>query len=72
MTAEHDGHVIATARYSSQAAAEGQGAWTVSGLPRRLFNRNQAITAVVLGERLATGHGDGDPFVIGWREKLGL
>jgi hypothetical protein len=40
--------------------------------PRRLFNRNQAITAMVLAERLAAGFGDNDLFVIGWREELGL
>jgi hypothetical protein len=51
MTAEYDGRVIATARYNSHTAADGQGAWIVSGLPRRLFDRNQAITAVVLAER---------------------
>jgi len=34
--------------------------------------RNQAITAMVLAERLAAGYGDDDPFVIGWREELGL
>ena len=72
MTAEYGGRVIATARYSSDAAADGQGAWIVSGLPRRLFNRNQAITAMVLAERLAAGFGDDDLFVIGWREELGL
>ena len=72
MTAEFRGRVIATARYSSQAAADGQGAWMVSGLPRRLFSRDQAITAMVLVERLAAGYGDDDPFVIGWREELGL
>ena len=72
MTAEHDGRVIAIARYSSAAAADGQGAWIVSGLPRRLFRRNQAITAMVLAGRLAAGHGDDDLFVIGWREELGL
>ena len=44
----------------------------MSGLPRRLFNRNQAITAMVLAERLAVGYGDDDLFVIGWREELGL
>ena len=71
MTAEYDGHVVATARYSSHTAA-GQGAWIVSGLPRRLFNRNQAITAMVLAERLAAGFGDDDLFVVGWREELGL
>ena len=72
MTAEFNGRVIATARHDSDAAAGGQGAWIVSGLPRRLFNRNQAITAMVLAERLAAGYGDDDLFVIGWREELGL
>ena len=56
MTAEHDGRVIATARYSSHAAADGQGAWVVSDWPGRLFSRNKAITAMVLAERLATGY----------------
>ena len=37
MSAEYDGRVIATAQYSSHEAADGQGAWIVSGLPRRLF-----------------------------------
>jgi hypothetical protein len=72
MTAEFDGRVVATARYSLHAAADGQDAWIVSGLPRRLFTRNQAITAMVLAERLAASYGDDDPFVIGWREELGL
>jgi hypothetical protein len=64
---------MATTRYSAHAAADGQGAWIVSGLPRRLFTRNQAITAtVLLAERLAAGYGDDDLFVIGWREELGL
>jgi len=35
MIAEFGGRVIATVRYSPHAAAEGQGAWAVSGLPRR-------------------------------------
>jgi len=72
MTAEHDGRVVATARYSSHAAADGQGGWIVSGLPRRLFTRNQAITAMLLAERLAAGYGDDDLFIVGWREELGL
>ncbi len=72
MSAEDHGRVIATARYSKHAAADGQGGWIVSGWPGRLFSRTQAITAMVLAERLATGHGDDDPFVIGWREELGL
>ena len=28
--------------------------------------------AMVLAERLAAGYGDDDPFVVGWREELGL
>jgi hypothetical protein len=71
MTAEFGGRVIATARYSLHAA-DGQGAWVVSDFPSRLFTRNQAITAMVLAERLAAGYSDDDPFVIGWREELGL
>ena len=72
MSAEHNGRVIATARYSEHAAADGHGMWIVSGRPGRLFTRNQAITAMVLAERLAAGYGDDDLFVIGWREELGL
>jgi hypothetical protein len=72
MTAEYDGRVIGTARYSAHAAADGQGAWVVSGWPGCLFTRNQAITAMVLAERVAAGHGEDDLFVIGWREELGL
>jgi hypothetical protein len=71
MTAEYDGRVIATARYNAHAAADGQGAWVVSDYPSRLFTRNQAITAMVLAERLAARYGDDDVFVIGWREELG-
>ena len=72
MTAEYDGRVIATARYSSHAAADGQRRVDRVWPPSRLFTRNQAITAMVLAERLAAGYGDDDPFVIGWREELGL
>jgi hypothetical protein len=72
MTAGFGGRVVATARYSPHAAADGQGAWIVSSLPLRLFNRDQAITAMVLAERIAAGFGDDDLFVVGWREELGL
>ena len=72
MTAEYGGRMIATARYRSDAAANGRDAWVVSGNPRRLFSRDQAITAMVLAERLAAGYGNDDLFVIGWREELGL
>ena len=72
MTAGFGGRVVATARYSPGAAADGRGGWVVSGLPRRLFSRDQAITAIVLAERLAAGYSDDDLFFIGWREELGL
>ena len=47
MTAEYDGRVVATARYSAGVPADGQGAWLVSGLSHCLFDRNQAITVMV-------------------------
>ena len=71
MSLEIDGRIIATAKFSEHIAADGQGAWIVSSYPGRLFTRNQAITAMVLAERLAAGYGDDDPFVLGWREKPG-
>jgi hypothetical protein len=71
MSLEIDGRVIATAELHSHAAADGRGAWIVPAYPGRLFTRNQAITAMVLAERLAAGYGDNDLFVIGWREELG-
>ena len=72
MALEIGGQVIATAEFREHAAADGHGAWIVSYCPGRLFTRNQAITAMVLAERLAAGYGDDDPFVIGWREELDL
>jgi hypothetical protein len=45
MTAEYGGRIIATARLSPDAAAAG-GARVVSGLPRRLVTRNQAISGL--------------------------
>ena len=72
MSLEIGGRVIATAELRERAAADGHGAWVVSCHPGRLFTRDQAITAMVLAERLAAGCGDDDPFVVGWREELGL
>jgi hypothetical protein len=70
MTVEYDGRVIATARYRQDVTDDGCGVWAASGWPGRVFTRNQAITAMVLAERLAAGYGDDDLFVIGWREEL--
>jgi hypothetical protein len=39
------GESIATARFSRYAAGDDLGAWIVSTHPRRLFSRNEAITA---------------------------
>ena len=72
MTAEYSGRVVASARYRPGAATDGRGGWMVSGLPRRLFTRDQAITAMVLAERIAAGYGDDDLFVVWWREELRL
>jgi hypothetical protein len=67
-----DNRVVATARFSKDAAADGNGAWIVSTHPARLFYRDQAITALTLAERLALGYGDDDPFVKAWRKELFL
>jgi hypothetical protein len=72
MALEVDGAVVATARFSKDAAADGNGAWIVSTHPARLFYRDQAITALTLAERLTYGYGDDDPFVQTWRKELFL
>ena len=72
MTLELDDRVVATARFSEHAAADGNGAWIVSTHPASLFTRNQAITAMTLAERLAVGFDDNDPFVTSWREELSV
>ena len=67
-----DDRVIVTARFSKDAAADGNGAWIVSTHPGRLFYRDQAITALTLAERLAHGYGDDDLFVKTWHKELFL
>ena len=52
-----------------KAAVRLDNLWRVTGWPR-LLTRNDAITALVLAERLLVGYGDDDPFVAGWREEL--
>ena|SRR5438445_6626169 len=49
-----DGHEQ-TARFHEDAAADGCGAWVVSWCPLRLFDRNQAVTAMVLTELVISG-----------------
>ncbi|MGI5168211.1 hypothetical protein ACQEU3_28070 [Spirillospora sp. CA-253888] len=57
-----DGVVIA-------AAVRVDGAWRVTTWSA-LLTYNQAITAMMLAERLAAGYGEDDPFVRAWREEL--
>ena len=58
MTLEADNCVVATARFSEHAAAEGNGAWIVSIYPARLFSRDQAITARTVAGLMGSGtHG---------------
>jgi hypothetical protein len=68
MVLEIGNSVVATARFSEHAAADGHGAWIVSPHPTRLFRRNQAITALTL----ADGNGEDDPFAMTWRKELFL
>ena len=70
MTLAVDGHVVATARFSQHAAADSRGAWIVSTHPARLFNRDQAITALTVAELLEIGRSDDDPLVTALREEL--
>jgi hypothetical protein len=69
MTLVIDHRVVATARYSLHATANGRGALIVSTDPARLFGRYDAITALSIAERLAAGLGDDDPFVRSWHEE---
>jgi hypothetical protein len=62
MTATANGKVIATGTRSDCG-------WHVTTWPRPL-DRNAAITALMLSERLVT-HGEDDPCVIEWRRELG-
>ncbi len=70
MSLEVDGHVLATARFSEYAAADGQGAWIVSDRSGRLFSRNQAITALTVTELLEIGHRADHPLVLAFEEEL--
>ena len=70
MSLEADGRVVATARFSEHAAADGQGGWIVSDRPRRLFSRDQAITALTVTELLEIGHGADHPLVLAFEEEL--
>jgi hypothetical protein len=50
MVLKIDNRVVAAARFGEHAAADGNGAWTVSNCRARLFNRDQAMTALMVVE----------------------
>ena len=70
MIASIDGQIVATARWSWYAAADGNGAWIASTHPKRLLSRDKAISAMTLASLLASGRPDEDPQVILLREEL--
>ena len=55
MTLEAGNRVVATARSSEHAAADGNGAWMVPAYPARLFTRDQAITSPTVAELVGSG-----------------
>jgi len=67
MIATIDGQIVATARSSCHAAADGNGAWIASTRPRRLLSRDKAISAMSLASLLPGGRTDDDPHVISLR-----
>jgi hypothetical protein len=60
---------------TGHTARRSETGWHVSWLPGRTLTRNQAITAMVLGEAAARNPHPGDriwPFAEGWAAELGL
>jgi hypothetical protein len=70
MVVEADGTAAATARFSRNAAADGNGAWAVSTCPARLLGHDQAIRALTVAELLEIGYPDDAPIVVALREEL--
>ena len=67
---EVDGAVVATARFSQDAAADSNRAWIVSTCPARLLGRDQAITALTVAQLLEGGYLDEHPLVAALRKEL--
>ena len=70
MIASIGGQIVATARRSWHAAADGNGAWIASTHPKRLLSRDKASSAMTLASLLASGRAGDDPRVISLREEL--
>jgi hypothetical protein len=51
----------ATAEWRPHAAPDGTGAWVVSWLPERLPGQSQAVSAITLAERAASGISGSEP-----------
>jgi hypothetical protein len=72
MTSTDTPHV---ARWSQDTAADGNGAWVASWLPSRLLSQDQAVTSMMIAEKLAQGAKPGDrvwPYLENWARELGL
>jgi hypothetical protein len=72
MTAEFGGRINATARYSSQAAADGQGGgscWVSPAAGSAGTRRSRRWCSLDASPRATVTN---DLFVMGWREELGL
>jgi hypothetical protein len=67
MALDVDGAAAATARFSQDAAVDGNG-WIVTTCPTRLLGRDQAMTVAGL---LESTYRDGHPLWAALREKLG-
>jgi hypothetical protein len=64
---------VATVRFSQHAAADGNGAWSVPTCLARLFDREQAITALSVADLLESGYPNEHPLVVALRkERLGV
>lgn len=70
MTLEIDNRIVATARFSEHAAANGSGAWIATTCSARLFDRGQASTALAVAGLLALGYVSNDPLVMALRAEL--
>jgi hypothetical protein len=70
MTVGMGGRVVATARFSEHAAADGNGAWIVSAHPARLFTRDQAITALTVAGPGESGYPGSRPLAVALRQEL--
>jgi hypothetical protein len=70
MTLEIGDRVVAIARFSEHAAADGNGGCIVSTHPVRLFTRDQAITALTVAELGERAYPEDRPLVVALREGL--